>query len=373
MRSTRHVLPFALLAYVVLALWYSAFARPSFPLFQPIDEPTACEHGTGYDPDLNHLISVESACYAVQRGERGGHVYVSYVDSGYRDVALNWLAVSSTAVSAYATIFATDDVTVTTLAPASARAYVPVNKTSESCNHFQQKWLLKHAIVLAVLRAARQSQHVEFVTWFDVDCIFLQTYHEWLVHELMSTKMRSKVDLIAQMGVHPRSIFSRVGATACLGLFTIRTSIFTLSFYESFWVASTVEGSVQSAENPTFSIYEASCKHDDQWAFNMHLDAWGGLLFDERFNVSLVTGAGLLFSRAQSSASHVRAIQTAFLPYIEFPRQYPESFTSIQDAKTLSDFEAFRKLGARVWHMPASKDGKSKRAAMQHDGVWALR
>ena len=66
-----------------------------------------------------------------QRGERGGHVYVSYVDSGYRDVALNWLAVSSTAVSAYATIFATDDVTVTTLAPASARAYVPVNKTSE--------------------------------------------------------------------------------------------------------------------------------------------------------------------------------------------------------------------------------------------------
>ena len=32
-RSTRYVLLLALLAYVVLALWYSAFARPLFPCF----------------------------------------------------------------------------------------------------------------------------------------------------------------------------------------------------------------------------------------------------------------------------------------------------------------------------------------------------
>ena len=175
----------------------------------------------------------------------------------------------------------------------------------------------------------------------------------------------SQVDdvvLFAQRGVHPHSIYSRVGATICLGLFTVRPK--ALEFYESFWLSITEKHVSSDTNTENETEYDINCRHDDQWAFNVHVEKYMGLNYKALVKNDLRIDSALTVSD-QVFVRGERSIRTSFLPYAEFPR-------SISPEMNISEFRQLRDIGARVWHMGAEKYGGSKISAMKRDGVWLL-
>ena len=303
---------------------------------------------------------------AVRRGVSTRHAYVSFVDHGYREIGLNWIATAPRDVLEATTIFTTDNVSLTALKPVAVRAHLPkegLKRYSTECQVFHSKWLLKHAIVLAVLLEANRTKKIDFVTWFDIDCLILKPYHSWLNQKLARLSRSDDIDLFAQRGVHPRHVYERVGATICLGLFTVRPS--AVEFYESFWSSITVKPASPDENSVNEVEYRINCKEDDQWAFNVHVDKWMGLNYSMLLKNDLNVDSELVISN-ELRARTDRQIITAFLPYAEFPR-------SLSSELNITEFQQLRDKGARVWHMGADKTGEGKKIAMQRDGVWLLR
>ncbi len=299
---------------------------------------------------------------AVRRGVSARHAYVSFVDHGYREIGLNWIATAPRDVLEATTIFTTDMASLTALKPVAVRAHLP-RRYSTECQVFHSKWLLKHAIVLAVLLEANRTKKVDFVTWFDIDCLILKPYHSWLNQKLARLSRGDDINLFAQRGTHPRPVYERVGATICLGLFTVRPS--AVEFYESFW-SSITEKPASSDENSVNEVeYRITCREDDQWAFNVHVEKWMGLNYSMLVKNDLNVDSELVISNELGVRTD-RQIITAFLPYAEFPR-------GLSSELNITEFQQLRDKGARVWHMGADKIGESKKSAMKRDGVWLLR
>lgn len=303
----------------------------------------------------NRVLSEEQLQTALERGlNAGGHSMVTFVDAGYVDVARNWLAVAPKEISESATLYTTDSTTFRILQPYSVLASLP-NKTSQECSSFQQKWLLKHGIVVDLLSA---ESAIEYVTWFDVDCMFLLPYHSWLLNmtSSFSGNPKADLDLIAQMGSHPVTISDEYGVAICLGLFTARKT--ALRFYEEFWIMITTDVNMNHGE----SEYKMTCRGDDQLAFNVHASKWHA--FRNYISASTSPNEGLQLSTFEPHSPHT--LRLAYLPFLEFPRgmlRSDENITSFQDLKA---------RGARVWHGNAGKNFEDKKAALMRDEVWYL-
>lgn len=318
-----------------------------------------CSRGS---PDLFSMVPSTSAQFAVVRGKsRGGgqgHAIVTLVDRKYIEVALNYLAAAKPATRSLMTVFVTDDAALATLSPYAARVYLP--RIEGECDALTPLMMLKHAIILSVMRAAREL--LEYVTWADADCLLVKTYDDFLRDETAKLPERDQsFDIVAQRGLWPGFVSSQVGASVCVGLYSLRPS--ALPFYESFWCA--MNDPRRAAEE-----WLSACREgDDQTSLNLHALKWGGLSFQKPISyVDYRSGRGLDVSLPGSRG--VASFRVAFLPYAEYPRGEPREFRSRQVGS--HTWKQLLRGGARAWHLQADKIGAAKKQQMKEDGVWFL-